>query len=1084
MINNGNIATADCVNVVPPADARCLDAAFRIANPDVCPAPPQLIIKPSSVMICTLAGVQFRAVLLADGAETDVTDQSVFTSSNPDVALIGAVSGNATGTGAGDTLVNVSYQALTAQAKLTVLGGDCCDDETVAMLALVDQTKSMSQTFDATYATKLAYARAAATAFIESVNERKDLIGLMRFTAAGDDLMAAPTSDKATVSALVTGIAQTQQSTSYFDALTAAIAELDLVSADKKVIVLFSDGEDETESYTADNNPIQLLEDFKAAGGIVICFGIRAHGSGYALLEAFATGGFFINAYHATAAVSMDYLLGLKGYICAGNCTPVGDVLVNEGALFYGSFVNWDVLSGAVDLQGNGFYDYLPGNGLYVDLVNSGNPNGLLRTKSTFAIAAGKTYRLTVELAGNQVRDQADSVQVQAYWIDGADNPVYLVNQLVALSDYRQGFSPTSFSFVADGAHDIYIAIQQSNTPTGGPEAFAGVLLGMVKLESSTDLITLFFDNFDSENPQYVPPSCGVGTQYVPVSDDVTSVIVSGAGTAGANGQYFINDASEYDKAGGPGIGHYIVPGGGTSAQLFDSDTDELLYGTSSLIGQWDAVNGGDAPAPTVAYVQQYGYAYGYNCYGEGCLTEPPVPQQQDPDPLVDIEAGYTPPRIYTSEKTACATCPADFLNLGLTVVPTMTAATLPSGEASASSEVGATFAAWKAFDGGSNVWTSAFPGAAWLQYRLAAAKIVRAYGITAFKSNGSPEAFELQGSNDGVVWITLDARTGQSWLAGERKLWRFSNETAYLYYRLNIDSVVVTEGDPPAVVRELELFEVPNSPCATVSAESEISQADADQKALSAANEESGAQLNCVPIYTATVSHTSRCTGNCYGPDVTKSATRSSLISLSDAQNEAQTAATEDADAALDCTQSNNAQAITINDSNGSGMAPATPYPSTKFVTGLLGTISDVQVDLFGFTHTNPDDVRILLVSPSGTTLELMRNAGGSISVSGLDLHLQGGAPAIPDAGPVTAGVHGPSNYGVQSSYPSPAPASPYSVLMNAFNGEDPNGCWALYVVDDSALDSGVISGGWDLTLTLTPPPVPEFAAPSEDIL
>ena len=37
------------------------------------------------------------------------------------------------------------------------------------------------------------------------------------------------------------------------------------------------------------------------------------------------------------------------------------------GVLNYNSFNNWTVTDGTVDLIGNGFFDFYPGNGLYVD---------------------------------------------------------------------------------------------------------------------------------------------------------------------------------------------------------------------------------------------------------------------------------------------------------------------------------------------------------------------------------------------------------------------------------------------------------------------------------------------------------------------------------------------------------------------------------------------------------------------------------------------------------------------------------------------------------------------------------------------
>jgi PEP-CTERM motif len=73
------------------------------------------------------------------------------------------------------------------------------------------------------------------------------------------------------------------------------------------------------------------------------------------------------------------------------------------GQLNYFNFANWTVSNaaqgGTVDLIGNGFFDFYPGNGLYVDLDGSGNGvPGLLTTKQTFAPG---TYTFSFDLAGS-----------------------------------------------------------------------------------------------------------------------------------------------------------------------------------------------------------------------------------------------------------------------------------------------------------------------------------------------------------------------------------------------------------------------------------------------------------------------------------------------------------------------------------------------------------------------------------------------------------------------------------------------------------------------------------------------------------
>ena len=81
------------------------------------------------------------------------------------------------------------------------------------------------------------------------------------------------------------------------------------------------------------------------------------------------------------------------------------------GQINYTGFANWTVPAGSVDLIGNGFYDFLPGHGLYVDLDgtigNGGTPAGTLLSKS-IALGAG-SYELSFSLAGSQRGETKDT---------------------------------------------------------------------------------------------------------------------------------------------------------------------------------------------------------------------------------------------------------------------------------------------------------------------------------------------------------------------------------------------------------------------------------------------------------------------------------------------------------------------------------------------------------------------------------------------------------------------------------------------------------------------------------------------------
>ncbi len=69
------------------------------------------------------------------------------------------------------------------------------------------------------------------------------------------------------------------------------------------------------------------------------------------------------------------------------------------GTLNFSAFSKWNVSSGTVDLIGNGYFDFLPGQGLFVDLDGSTRDSGLFST-ADFSLTPG-TYAVTFSLAGN-----------------------------------------------------------------------------------------------------------------------------------------------------------------------------------------------------------------------------------------------------------------------------------------------------------------------------------------------------------------------------------------------------------------------------------------------------------------------------------------------------------------------------------------------------------------------------------------------------------------------------------------------------------------------------------------------------------
>jgi subtilisin-like proprotein convertase family protein len=160
---------------------------------------------------------------------------------------------------------------------------------------------------------------------------------------------------------------------------------------------------------------------------------------------------------------------------------------------------------------------------------------------------------------------------------------------------------------------------------------------------------------------------------------------------------------------------------------------------------------------------------------------------------------------------------------------------------------------------------------------------------------------------------------------------------------------------------------------------------------------------------------------------------------------------------------------------------APATPYPSNITVSGVPAGFKRLTVTFVGMNHTFPDDVDVLLVSPTGRKMIVLSDAGGSNAWSNTTITLDDDAvTSLSDTGSNGSGTYKPGNFGTaQDPFPSPAPAGTYlsaapggtDTLTSAFVGQNPNGVWSLYVVDDASADTGNFSGGWQISFATSSP-------------
>lgn len=139
----------------------------------------------------------------------------------------------------------------------------------------------------------------------------------------------------------------------------------------------------------------------------------------------------------------------------------------------------------------------------------------------------------------------------------------------------------------------------------------------------------------------------------------------------------------------------------------------------------------------------------------------------------------------------------------------------------------------------------------------------------------------------------------------------------------------------------------------------------------------------------------------------------------------------------------------------------PPTPFPSQIAVSGLVGPISDVNVTLQGVGHTWPDDLDILLVSPSGDKVMLMSDACGEDDIEDFNWTFSQQAPRVmsSDSSDCGESVYRPTNYDDPagcflgndfSGFFNEDLKPPHGASLDNFNNENPNGIWKLYINDD----------------------------------
>ena len=145
-----------------------------------------------------------------------------------------------------------------------------------------------------------------------------------------------------------------------------------------------------------------------------------------------------------------------------------------------------------------------------------------------------------------------------------------------------------------------------------------------------------------------------------------------------------------------------------------------------------------------------------------------------------------------------------------------------------------------------------------------------------------------------------------------------------------------------------------------------------------------------------------------------------------------------------------------------------ATTFTSTINVSGLAGVAKTVAVSLNGFSHTQTQEIDILLVSPTGKAVKILSDTGGSgNAVSLIDLTFDdSAADALGASAYSTGGTFKPSDVNDGVDTWTGYAGTPGTGLNSTFRNTSANGTWTLFIRDEAPGDTGGFAGGWLLDI------------------
>lgn len=484
---------------VPPTNSSCSDPAYRAAHPDECAYFPDLILVPEYALTQSGKNVVYKAILRAHGQEVEIAQGITWASSNDSAAIVNQ-EGVATGVAPGTTSISAAWQDLAAHAQLDVVGS--CQDTHQHFAILIDNSKSMGQGFSGSYATKLAFSKSVAADFCDTINYSKDDVSAWSFST-GDARVIDWGTDAGAARSAIAAIPSSTGTTNLADAMLDVIDSFPTTGV--KILILFTDYE------FSGTDPALIAETFKSTGGFLIVVATRAWGDPFVKAMNAASAGFLLSAYGTTQDEILGSLSGLKSFICSGSCNPPPGT-APMAQLNYDALINWEIVQDApferrLDLVGLGVWDIMPGNGLYLDGAGTAtSPSDAfspmkIRVRDALNVLAGKAYRFTVHIAGNNLGHVGPFESRQTV-TNESDLGTPFVDETESIPGASQPFEPYDYEFTPSGNTTVKLIIEllykQGNV---------GLLYDEITLLNVTDDVVVFYDNFNSEHPVTIPPS-------------------------------------------------------------------------------------------------------------------------------------------------------------------------------------------------------------------------------------------------------------------------------------------------------------------------------------------------------------------------------------------------------------------------------------------------------------------------------------------------------------------------------------------------------------------------------------------------